>query len=218
MTIPVDVILFFLIVLGIFAYHGFKRGFWAELVWSLFILGGVLIYKPDILGDVTIRLINSVAFIFAIAFSGGIQLILSGDFSAEKLGEVMSAARDKGPFIPEANKELTLFLILLLMIFVGFLISNRIRPRKMPFLGLFVGVFNALLLGYVFGPIIAGTASLLPELSATNPVEAIFEILGSTFDIVLAPFAFVINALGAWSIVLAIIIIVVLAARNARGA
>ncbi len=218
MTIPVEVILFFLIVLGIFAYHGFKRGFWAELVWALFILGGVLIYQPEILGDVTIRIINSIAFIFAIAFSGGIQLILSGDFSAEKLAEVMSAARDKGPFIPETNKELTLFLILLLMIFVGFLISNHIRPRKMPFLGLFVGVFNALLLGYVFGPIIAGTASLLPELSATNPVDAIFEILGPTFDIVLAPFAFVINTLGTWSIVLAIIIIVILAARNARGA
>ncbi|MCO6451171.1 MAG: hypothetical protein J5I90_10340 [Caldilineales bacterium] len=202
-------------VLAVFAYQGWRRGFISELVKFFLILLGILVGTPEWLGSAVVRIINSIWFLFQIAINGGVTLVISGDFSAQALDQVMSDATQAGPLIPPNNVQAALFFFMLVLILLGYLISARVKKRSTPILGLFMGVVNGLLLAYLFVvPLVP--ESYLPELQNTSFLGGLFSLFGVALDALLAPIKMLYEQVGPVVVIGIMVIIIILAARNVR--
>lgn len=207
------ILVFFL--LALFAYQGWRRGFVSELVKFFLISLGILVGSPEWLGSAVVRVINSIWFLVQIAISGGIQLLISGDFSAQALNQVMAEATARGLLIPPSSSEAALFFFTLVLILLGYAISARVKKRTTPILGLFMGVVNGLLLAYIFvAPLVANT--LLPDLENSGLLAGLFAIFGLAFQVLLAPLYMLYEKVGPIIIIVIMVLIIIIAARNSR--
>ena len=210
-----ELAIFLTILLGIFAYLGFRHGVIAELVKFGILLFAAAVYNPDLLGDVAIRVINSIYFFFVIAFNGGISLILTGDFSADKLADIMEAAKEKTPLIKPDQTELVLFILMVFLVILAFVISSRVTRKSSPGLGLFMGIVNGLLTFYLFLPTVSG-GGLLPDLPADSPLHNVLAIFVEALHIVLLPVAWLYERVGTWIIAIGILVVLFIALRALR--
>lgn len=212
--VAVSILLLFLLILMI--WQGIKQGFRAELVKFGFFVLAALVLNPDWLGDMVIRIINGIYLLFLIAFNGGIQMIVSGNFSSENLNKVMTAAQEKMPLVGPEQKHIVLFILMLILILLGFVISAKVKTKTRALLGAFMGLFNGLLLAYIASPLLIGATGILPDINTDNPFEAILGIFKTALDVVITPLMAIIESLGPWAIVIAIVVIVIIAASSLR--
>lgn len=213
----IERVLLLALVLGAFAFVGFRRGFKAELVKFGFIVTGFLVSQREYLGGVIIRVVNTAWFLFQIAINGGVSALLTGSFDLDKLEPAVAAASQNSPLIGPDEGDGFLLLLMVGCFLLAFVVSSRVKKKSSQLLGLFMGLANGLLLAYIFRPYLSGTP-LLPPITATTPLGGILQIFRTTFAALLTPVAWVYDAIGEWIVPLFIIAVVLIALRNLRPA
>ncbi len=216
MTIAVETVILFLLIIGLFAFLGFRRGFIGELVKFGLILLAYAVGQKDMLGGIVIRVINSIWLIIQILINGGISLILSGDLSSEKLSQTLSGAKTAGPLIPATSGNSLLFILMIVLIVFAFIASSMVKRKSSRLLGVFMGIVNGLAIIYIFRPYLTGTP-LLPPLNATSPLQGIASLFSMAFDLMLVPLDWLQNTLGVYFVPFLIVAIVLILLKSLRS-
>ncbi|RME80462.1 MAG: hypothetical protein D6775_16130 [Caldilineae bacterium] len=210
------VIMFLLI--GFFAFQGARNGFIAELIKAGFIILGVAVGRPALLGDSVVRTLNGIyqALLF-LAYGGG-KAVLTGDVSPEAFSRAFMRVQAARPLISPDDKLIATFLLMIALIIIGLIAGNKLRSRGGPILGLLLGAFNGLLLAYLFIPLLPRDLPPLPTSpqAARPAILGLLDVFDVIFRIVVLPFAILFGNLGTWSI--PILILALLLYVGWRGA
>lgn len=209
------IIILLLFMLGIFSWFGYTRMFIGMLVQFIMLVFAALVGNPDWLGDSLISFINRMWMLFSMMLNGGFQIIAGGDFG--KLNEIYAVAELQPPLIRPQNREIVLFILMLLLIVGSFLAANKIRKKSSRLLGVFFGLVNGLMVIFMLLPVLGGGQGILPTYELETPLEGILGVFQLATRLLLTPVALVFEALGSWAIVVIILAIVIIAASTARG-
>jgi len=209
------IIILLLFMLGIFSWFGYTRMFIGMLVQFIMLVFAALVGNPDWLGDSLISFINRMWMLFSMMLNGGFQIIAGGDFG--KLNEIYAVAELQPPLIRPQNREIILFILMLLLIVGSFFAANKIRKKSSRLLGVFFGLVNGLMVIFMLLPVLGGGQGILPTYELETPLEGILGVFQLATRLLLTPVALVFEALGSWAIVVIILAIVIIAASTARG-
>jgi len=198
-------ILFF-VLLGIFAYQGFRRGLMAETAKLVLIGIGYALNQPTLAGNVAIRIINT-AYAVVHGMLGG----------ARAAGGVNAAVQVQ--LIKPENTSIALFLMFLIVIGLGYAVSARLQ-RANPLAGMVVGLLNGFLLSYLFLPALPDQVPVnLP--GSSDAVSGLTQSpagLGLTgAQVLLAPFYLLYQQVDTWIVPITIVLIVLIAMRNIKS-
>lgn len=214
-------LIIFLLLMAIFAHQGYRRGLVAEAAKLGLILLGVAVTRPAILGNTLVKAVNGIYFTFLFLSNGGLGVILSGSFGPDDLTNVFTKIADKPLLLTQANSRITLFLLMLLLIYIAYLLGSRL-PRVAPALGLVAGAANGLLLAYLFLPALPRGLPILDVAGRLDLGEGVWETVDGTLgsikpEIVTAPVSVMYSLLGNTLITLIILFIVLLALNGLRA-
>ncbi len=132
------------VLLLLFGYLGWKRGFVREFIVFLAILVGQLIRATD-LGPRLVLKINQFWALFKIAAKAG--------FSPPKMLEMAGEISRIHPLIPPDRQDAFLFLLFIAIILLGYVLSSLVTARPSP-LGWVMGMVNGYLIGALLLPIL----------------------------------------------------------------
>lgn len=201
----------FLVLLGVFAYQGYQRGVIAEIVKLALILTGFAVGHPTMLGLSVIRILNTLYYGIALIFSGGAKALITGGFA----GETMANAHSK-QLVNAENQDIALFIMMLLLIAVGYLVSRNVK-RTNPIMGLLAGTFNGLVLTYFFLPALPDQVPIQPPPGAKEALSQGAPNLGQIgIQVALAPLALLYQQVNTWVIPLLIVAIVLFALTHVK--
>jgi len=208
-------IILLLFILGIFSWFGYTRMFIGMLAQFSMLVMAALVGNPDWLGDNVISIINRMWMLFSMMLNGGFQIIAGGDFG--QLNEIYAVAELQPPLILPQNRDIVLFIFMLLLIVGSFFVANKIMKKSSRLLGVFFGLVNGLMVIFMLLPVLGGGQGILPTLEPQTPLEGILGIFQMATKLLLVPVAIMFEVLGSWAIVVIILAIVILAASTARG-
>lgn len=214
-------LILFLLLMAVFAHQGFQRGLLAEIIKLGLIMAGVAVGQPAVLGNTVVKAVNGMYFTFLFLSNGGLQIILSGSFGPEDLSNVFTKIADKPLLITQDNSRIILFLLMLLLIYAGYLIGRRL-PRIAPALGLAAGAANGLVLAYLFLPALPRALPILAVQERLTLGDGVVETIGDTLDsidpqIATAPVTVLYSLLGNTLVMLLILFIVLLGLNGLRA-
>jgi hypothetical protein len=215
-TSVAETAILFLLIIGFFAWLGYRRGFIGELVKFGLILLAFAVGQKSMLGGTVIRVINGIWLIFQIVIHGGLGLLLSGDLSSENLSSVLGAAKEAGTLIPPTGGESFLFVLMILLIILAFFVGSKVKRKSSKLLGVFMGIVNGLALIYIFRPYLSGKP-LLPPLDTSSPLQALASLFSTAFDLLLLPVDWLQNTLGVLFVPFLIVAIVLILLRSLRS-
>ncbi len=206
-------ILFWLII-ALFAWQGYQRGLWSELVKMGFIVVGFLVNKPDLLGNTLVQAVNGFWLALQFLIHGGFQAIVSGNFNADTLASIFEEINQLPPLIPKNNAELAMFLAMLFLILVGYAVSKLFKVAY-PGLGLVAGAVNGFLLSYIFLPKLPDEPPFkLTDLSLAGILKQLTALILHLFDLLVkliaSLFQFLFDIFGHWTIPILILVAIIL--------
>ncbi len=213
----IERVLIFLLILGAFAFVGYRRGFFGEMIKFGLIVVGYLINEQNFLGGRVLKIINLFWLLLQVLLNGGISALLSSGLDLDKLKPAVAAAKAKGDLIPQDHAEEFLLLLMVASFILAFILSARIRKKSSHLLGLFMGLVNGLTLTYIFYPYLSGTPLLTP-IKAQTVMGRILEIFGNAFDIFFRPLSWLYGVVDTWIVPLLIVIIVLIGLFSMRPA
>ncbi len=203
----------FWIIIALFAWQGYQRGLWSELVKFGFIITGFLVGQKDLLGRYLLQAVNGIWLSLQFLIHGGLKAILTGNFNADTLNRIFQEIGGIR-LIPKDRTDIALFLAMIFLIFVGYAVS-KLAKRVFPGLGLVAGAFNGLLLSAIFIPILPKTPPFqLESLSLAGIIKqlvALFQyLLQTTFHFLAWFFGFLNDIFGQWTIPILLLSVIVL--------
>ncbi len=205
----------FWIIIAIFAWQGYQRGLWAELVKLAFIAAGFFIGSPDYLGKTLVKAVNGFYMAFQFLINGGLTAIATGHFDSESLSQIFEKIANIPKPISDGNKEFALFLAMLFLIGVGYLVSKLFKKNAFPGLGLVVGAVNGFFLSYIFLPLLPDKPPFtLDDFSLGGILKQIAALIGYVIDMIIkavsAIFNFMYDLMGPWTIPMLLLIVVII--------
>jgi hypothetical protein len=207
-----------LLVLGVFAYIGYRRGFWGEVLKLIMLVAGYAISRPELLGGWVIRLINVGYFLIQFIRGGGLSaLFAEGGPSAERLLSAFEATGARGPLIRADEGEGLLFVLMLALLIVAFGVAGRIKRKASKMAGLLMGAVNGLVIAYIFRPYLSGKPLLPPTPETAGTLDVLGTILGAALDVVVTPLRWLATAAGLWMVPVVIVAVVLILLRSLRG-
>lgn len=207
-----------LLVLGVFAYIGYRRGFWGELLKFVMLIVGYAVSRTDLLGGWVIRTINVAYFLIQFVRGGGLgALFAEGGPSAERLLSAFEAVGARGPLIRAGQGQALLFVLMLVFLIIAFVVAGRIKRKASKLSGLLMGAVNGLMIAYIFRPYLSGTPLLPPTPETAGTFDVVVTILGAAFDVLATPVQWLATAVGVWIVPVLIVLVVLLLLRSLRG-
>ncbi len=213
----------FWIIIALFAWQGYQRGLWAELVKFGFIITGYLSGTPEYLGKTLVKLVNNITFAIQFLIHGGAAAIITGNFNATTLNKIFTEIKRLPPPIPKENAEMAMFLAMIFLIIIGYLVSTLLKKDKMPGMGLVVGALNGYILSVIFLPLLPDKPPFtFEDLSFEGIIKQLGELFGyliaRLIDALAALFNFMFDTFGAWAIpILLFAIVIITLASLTRG-
>ncbi|MCS7038324.1 MAG: hypothetical protein RMN24_02035 [Anaerolineae bacterium] len=207
-----------LLVLGVFAYIGYRRGFWGELLKLVMLIVGYAISQTDLLGGWVIRIINVTYFLIRFTLGGGLgALFAEGGPSAERLVSAFEAVGARGPLIRAGQGEALLFVLMLGLLILAFVVAGRVKRKASKIAGLLMGAVNGLVIAYIFRPYLSGTPLFPPMPETAGTFEIVRTILGTALDVLVTPVRWLGTAVGLWIVPVLIVLVVLFLLRSLRG-
>jgi hypothetical protein len=205
----------FWIIIALFAWQGYQRGIWSELIKMIFVVGGLLLGTPAWLGLTLVKAINGIFLSLQFLIHGGLKAVITGNFNANALSKIFETISRIPPPVSAQNMELAMFLVMLFLVIIGYLASKFIKKNAMPGLGMVAGIINGFLLSYIFLPLLPRkspfTISDLSPAGIIKQLTALFGyIVGSILLLLSSTFKFLFSLFGAWTIPLLIFLIIVI--------
>ncbi len=212
----------FWIIIALFAWQGYQRGLWSELVKFGFIIVGFLVGQKDLLGKYLLQAVNGIWLSVQFLLHGGLKAILTGNFNADTLNRIFQEIGGIR-LIPRDRTDIALFLAMIFLILVGYVVA-KFAKRASPGLGLVAGAFNGLLLSAIFIPILPKTPPFqLESLSLAGILKQLFALfkylLQTAFHFLAWLFGFLNDIFGQWTIpilLLAVIVIILFSLNPAK--
>ncbi len=132
------------VLLLVFGYVGWKRGFGRELVVFFAIMFGQLLRATDV-GTKLVERLNQFWALFKLAASAG--------FSPPKMMEKAGELSKMKPLIPSDRQQAFLFLLFIGVIFLGYFVGRFISSRPSP-VAMVMGMINGYLIGSLILPLL----------------------------------------------------------------
>ncbi|HHY55399.1 MAG TPA: hypothetical protein GYA08_08175 [Chloroflexi bacterium] len=169
MTFETQVLIAFILLLGLFGWVGMRRGSYSELIFlGVTLVSWVLLQER---GTVVVRITNLGGKFLALLQSGK----LTGEDPAEAI-QVVQAAPD---VVTDASREGFLFLVWALVVIIAFIVTSDarlIKKGKSKQLGFVLGVVNGIVL----------IALLLPRLSAWLTTTTAAQATSGSLNVIVA--------------------------------
>ncbi len=209
----------FWIIIALFAWQGYQRGLWSELIKLAFIGAGLMLGSPQRLGNTLIQAMNGSYKALMFLKHGGIKAVITGNFDAETMSSIFAKVESIPKLVPSNNMDLALFLVLIILIGIGYLVSKLIKKDAKPGLGIVLGVINGFLLSYIFLPLLPDkppfeVRGLTPRGVITQVSALLTYILQAIFKVIIGIFGFLHSIFGAWTIPFLLFIIIILALNS----
>jgi len=205
----------FWIIIALFAWQGYQRGIWSEIIKMIFVMGGLLVGTPAWLGKTLVQAINGIYLGIQFLIHGGMKAVVTGNLTPEALGNIFNVIGRIPPPISADNMELALFLVMLFLVGLGYLASKLIKKNAMPGLGMVAGIVNGFLLAYIFLPLLPHKSPFtINDLSPAGLVTQITALMGyiaqSGIKLIASIFKSLFDIFGACTIPMIIFLIIII--------
>lgn len=204
----------FWIIIAIFAWQGYQRGLISELVKFGFIALGLAVGTPDLMGTAVIKAINGFYLATQFLIHGGLKAIATGNFDAATVSNIFKVITKLPRLVPKNHMDLALFLVMLLLIGMGYIISI-FSKTKSPGLGLVAGAINGLMISYIFLPLLPDKAPFtLNDFSPAGIFRQLLALISylsnATLKGVNSLLDFLMTIFGAWTIPIILLTILII--------